>query len=139
MKPLIVSEEDAQDLGQREHELPVRQPQQELLVHVLAQQEGALLGAGGTEVEDAAAEGAEVLQAAVGVGTVDSCDTPAVVTATQKALHRLGDPLEAELSESLGELSVIAGDQLGEVGTEKPLEGARSPLAAGAGGRRIQR
>jgi hypothetical protein len=36
VESLVVSEEDAQDLGQREHELPVRQPKQELLVHVLA-------------------------------------------------------------------------------------------------------
>jgi hypothetical protein len=35
---LSCRKEDAQDLGQREHELPVRQPQQELLVHVLAAQ-----------------------------------------------------------------------------------------------------
>ena len=37
VKPLVVAEEEAQDLGQREHELPVGQPQQEPLVHVLAQ------------------------------------------------------------------------------------------------------
>jgi hypothetical protein len=51
VKPLVVSEENAQDLGQvgaaarprGEDELPVRQPQQELLVHVLAQKQGALL------------------------------------------------------------------------------------------------
>ena len=40
VKPLVVSEEDAEDLGQREHELLVRQPPPQLLVHVLAQQEG---------------------------------------------------------------------------------------------------
>ena len=38
----------------------------------------------------------------------------------------------------LSELSLVAGDELGEVGTEEPLEGADSPLAVGAGGRRIQ-
>ena len=43
VKPLVVAEEDAEDLGQGEDELPVRQPQQELLVHVLAQKQGALL------------------------------------------------------------------------------------------------
>jgi hypothetical protein len=41
VKPLVVSEEDAEDLGQGEDELPVGQPQ--LLVHVLAQKQGALL------------------------------------------------------------------------------------------------
>jgi hypothetical protein len=82
VKPLAVSEEDAEDLGQvgavarprGEDELPVRQPQQELLVHVLAQKQGALLRTGGTKsvrwpdqgMEDAAAEGPKVLQWAVG-------------------------------------------------------------------------
>ena len=89
-------------------------------------------------MEDAAAEGPEVLQSAVGVGALDPGDTPAVVAAAQKALHCLGDPLQAELSESLGELSLVAGDELGEVGAEQPLERADSPLAVGAGGRRIQ-
>jgi hypothetical protein len=83
-------------------------------------------------VEEAAAEGPEVFGSAVGVGALDSGDAPAIVAAAQKALHRLGDPLEAELPESLGEISLIAGDQLGEVGTEEPLEGACSPLAVGA-------
>ena len=46
--------------------------------------------------------------------------------------------LKAELAEPLGELRLIAGDELGEVGTEELLEGARSPLAVGAGGRCIQ-
>ena len=80
----------------------------------------------------------EILGSAVGVGALDSGDTPAVVTAAHKAIHRIGDPLQPELPEALGELSLIAGDELGEVGTEKPLEGARSPLAVAAGGRRIQ-
>ena len=43
VKPLVVAEEDAQDLGNGEDELTVGQPQQELLVHVLAQQEGPIL------------------------------------------------------------------------------------------------
>jgi len=89
-------------------------------------------------VEDAATEGPEVRGSAIGVGAADAGHALVIVAAVQKALHRLGDPLEAELPESLGELSLIAGDELGEVGTEEPLEGARSPLAVGAEGRRIQ-
>ena len=57
VQPLVVAEEDAQHLGKREdepqggplHRLAVRQPQQELLVDVLAEQQGALLGARGTQ------------------------------------------------------------------------------------------
>ena len=61
-KALVVPKKDAKDLGKGENELTVRQSQQQLLVHVLAQQEGPLLGAGGTQVEDAAAEGAGVFR-----------------------------------------------------------------------------
>jgi hypothetical protein len=43
MKPAVVAEEHAEHLGDGEDELAVGQPQQELLVHVLAQQEGPLL------------------------------------------------------------------------------------------------
>jgi hypothetical protein len=86
-------------------------------------------------VEDAATERPEVLQLAVWVGALNPGSTPAVVAA---ALHCLGDPLQPELFESLGELSLITGDELGEVGAEQPPQRADSPLVAGAGGRRNQ-
>jgi len=89
-------------------------------------------------VEDAATERPEVLQSAVWVGALNPGNTPAVVAAAQKALHCLGDPLQPEPSESLGELSLITGDELGEVGAEQPLQRADSPLVVGAGGRRNQ-
>ena len=88
-------------------------------------------------VEDAATERPEVLQSAVWVGALNPGNTPSVV-ATQKALHCLGDPLQAELSEALGEVSFIPGVQVGEVGAEKPLERTCAPLAVDAGWRRIQ-
>jgi hypothetical protein len=40
VKPLVVTKECTEHLGNGEGELVVRQPQQELLVHVLTQQEG---------------------------------------------------------------------------------------------------
>ena len=60
----------------------VREPQQELLVHVLAEQEGPLLGAGGAEalrrpalgVQDLARKGPEVLGLASGIGALDPGD-----------------------------------------------------------------
>jgi hypothetical protein len=57
MKPPVVAEEYAEHLGQGEHELLVRQPQQELLVHVLAKKKRPFLGARGAEMEDPATEG----------------------------------------------------------------------------------
>jgi hypothetical protein len=154
VQPLVVAEEDAQHLGKREdeplggllHRLSMRQPQQELLVHVLAQKQGALLRTGRAEavqwpaqgMEHAAAERAKVLQSAIRVCTLDSGDAPAIVTAGQEALNRLADPLETELPELLGELGLVAGEEFGEVSAEEPLERACSPLAVGARGRRIQ-
>ena len=55
-------------------------------------------------MEDAATEGPEVFGSAVRVGALDSGDALGVIAAAQKALHRLGDPREAELAEPLGEL-----------------------------------
>jgi hypothetical protein len=43
VKPLVMTKECTEHLGNGEDELAVGQPQQELLVHVLAQQEGPLL------------------------------------------------------------------------------------------------
>ena len=62
VQPLVVAEEDAQDLGQGEDELPVRQSEQKPLVHVLAQEQRPLLRARGAEMEDGATEGPEVLR-----------------------------------------------------------------------------
>ena len=76
--------------------------------------------------------------AALGVGALDSGDASAVVPTGQEPLHRLRDPLKAELPSPLGELILVAGDELREVGTEEPLEGTHSPLPVGPGGRRIQ-
>jgi hypothetical protein len=89
-------------------------------------------------VENAAAEGPEVLQSALGIRALDSGDTTAVVTAGEEPLYRIGDPLEAELAEPLGELGLVAGGELREVRTEEPLERAHSPLVVGAGGRRTK-
>ena len=78
-------------------------------------------------MEDAATEGPEVFGSAVRVGTLDSGDAPVVVAAAQKALHRLGDPREAELAEPLGELSLVANAKLGEVGAEQSLQRVDTP------------
>ena len=49
-------------------------------------------------------KGRKYSHSAVRVGTLDSGDALGVIAAAQKALHRLGDPREAELAEPLGEL-----------------------------------
>jgi len=43
---------------------------------------------------------------------------PPVVPTAQEALDGLADALEAEHAESLGELGIVAGDELGEVNAE---------------------
>ena len=52
----VMAEEHAQHLGECKDHLPVGKTQQETLVHVLAEQQGALLRAGRTQMEDLAAE-----------------------------------------------------------------------------------
>lgn len=66
---LVVAQEHAQRLGQREDELAVGQGEKQLLVEVLGEQEGAFLATGGAEagrwpaqgMEPSAGEGAGVL------------------------------------------------------------------------------
>ena len=61
LEPAIVTEEELQRLGEREHGLCVGQPQQRLLADVLGGEQGAFLG-GGADVEDSAAEGTGALE-----------------------------------------------------------------------------
>jgi len=131
-QPPVVPEIRPQEFRDREDEPPLRQPQEELLVHVLSQKQGALLGAGRAEVEGLAAERKKVFRPAVGVTALDASDTLAIVAAGEEPLHRPADPLEAELPALFGELGLVAGEELGEVGTEEPLDRAFPPLAVGA-------
>jgi hypothetical protein len=70
MNPAVVAEEDAEHLGNGEDELAVGQPQQKLLVHVLAKQKGPFLRARGAEMEDLTTEGAKVLASASRIGAL---------------------------------------------------------------------
>ena len=117
-----MAEEHAEHLGNGEDELAVGQPQQKLLVHVLAKQKGPFLRARGAEsvrlpdlgVEDLTTEGAEVLDPTAGISALDPGDPLGVVPAFQEAAHRLGDPLQAELSQTLGEVSLLARTEVGK-------------------------
>jgi hypothetical protein len=79
-------------------------------------------------------KGRKYSHSAVRVGTLDSGDALGVIAAAQKALHRLGDPREAELAEPLGELSLAPNAKLGEVGSEQSLQRVDTPLPVGAQG-----
>jgi len=72
-------------------------------------------------MENLAAERAEVLVLTFGVGTLDPCDAPGVVTADQEAFHGFCDALLTVLAESYGELSIVASKQLGKKGSKEPL------------------
>jgi len=138
MKPGVVAKEHAEHLGNGEDELAMGQPQQKLLVHVLAKQKGPFLRSRGAEVEDLTTEGAQVLDPTAGIRALDPGDALGVVPAFQEAAHRLGDPLQAELSLTLGEVSPIARTELREVRAEQTLQGADSSLAVIPWGCRIQ-
>ena len=90
-----MAEEDAQHLGEREDHLPVGEAKQEPLVHVLAEEQRAFLGAGRTQMEDLAAEGSEVVCFASRIGALDPREALRVVPAIQEALHGLRDTLPA--------------------------------------------
>ena len=81
IQPPVVPEIGTQNARQREHELPMGQAQQEPLVHVLGEQRGSLLRAGGAEAEGFAAEGRKVFRPAVGIAALNAGDTLGVVPA----------------------------------------------------------
>jgi hypothetical protein len=66
-----VAEEDAQRLGDGEDELAVREVEKEVLVEVVSEQEGALLGAGRAEVESFARKRSEIFTTGGTVQVVD--------------------------------------------------------------------
>ena len=90
-------------------------------------------------MENGATEGAEVLRPTAWVRASDTGDAPAIVATGEEPLHGLRDPLKAELPEAFGELGIVTSDELGEVISEEPLEGARASLAVGPRRGRIQR
>jgi hypothetical protein len=92
----VVAEEDAQYLGEREDHLPVGESKQEPLVHILAEQQGALLGAGRTQMEDLAAEGSKAVRFTFRIGALNPRDSLRVVPAVQQASHGLRDALPAK-------------------------------------------
>ncbi len=135
VKPAVVTEEHPQHLGHGEDELPMRQ---QLLIHVLAEQEGPFLGAGGTEVEYLAGEGSKVFGPASRVGAMDARDPLGVVAALKKPLHSLGEPIQAEPSHTPGVVRLVSCREARKVGTEQTLERAGAPLPVCSGWRRIQ-
>jgi len=80
-----VTKKAAQHLGEGKDHLPVRQSQQQPLVHALSEQQGAFLGTGRAEVENLAAEGTEVIDlvASGELGEVGA----------EQPLQRVGAPL----------------------------------------------
>ena len=113
----------SQELWEGEDELPVRQCQQEPLVHVLREQEGPFLGTGRAEIERLAGERPEVFMLAVGIGALDACDALIVVAAENDLLHHFRHALDAETPVDHGMLGfVLIGDAL-KMLLEQTLEG----------------
>ena len=102
----VVTEKAAQHLGEGKDHLPVRQLQQQPLVHVLSEQQGAFLGTGRTEVENLAAEG-------------------------KYSARQL---LQTGAAQSARVIDLVASGELGEVGAEQPLQRVGAPLPVGAWG-----
>lgn len=146
VETVLVAEEVPQDPGEAraaarpvgEDGLAAGQAEEEPLVGVRAEEQGALLRAGRNYVGDREGNGAEEPGRAVRVRAPDSGDALRVVSTVQEALHGLRDALPAEAAQPRGELRLVACEELGEVGAEQPLKRASSPLAVGARGLRIQ-
>jgi hypothetical protein len=88
-----VAEEATQDLRESEDHLAVRKAQQQMLVQVLSEQQGAFLGIRRAQVEHLAAERTEELGPAIRVGAADAGHALGIVAALEKALDGFGDPL----------------------------------------------
>jgi hypothetical protein len=108
-----VTEVDSQRLGNGEDELAVRDVEQQLLVEVFGEQEGAFLRAGGAKIEALTAEGTEILVTAFRIHALDAGDAPGVIPAGFEPRHHAGDPFQAEPAVVLGvELVVVVGEGL---------------------------
>ena len=103
--------------------LPMRQGQQEPLIHVLREQEGPFLGTGRAEIERLAGERPEAFMLAVGIGALDACDALSIVAAENELLHHLGDALEAETPIDDRVFGFVLVRQALEMPLEQTLEG----------------
>jgi len=122
---LIVAEKDPQGLGDREDELPVRELEEEMLVEVFGEQEGAFLGAGRAEIEPFAGKGTKVFETAFGIRALKAGDAFGVVAAGFEPRHHAGDPLQAEPSVVLGVEGVVGEGEILEVIVEDVSERIR--------------
>jgi len=138
-QPPVVPEIWTQTARDREDELPVGQGQQEPLVHVLGEQQGPFLRAGGIEVEGLAAEGTEVFRSTAGIGALNAGYTLGVVPAQDELVYYLADALDAESTVNAGVLAfVLFGDTL-KMALEQKLKGvdpARTVHCRAEGGKR---
>jgi hypothetical protein len=83
-------------------------------------------------VEDLAAEGAEILGSAIGVGAANAGDAFKIVAAVNKAFDGLDDALQARASQPVGVFDLKVGGKLGEVAAEQPMQRAGASLPVGA-------
>jgi hypothetical protein len=96
----VVSQEAAQNPGDRPDELSMGQAQKQIVAEVLPRQQGALLSAWGQKEKILAGEGSENVVAAV--RAVNSGDTLAPIAAKAECGCFAGDEGEAEPAESAG-------------------------------------
>jgi hypothetical protein len=132
---LIVAEKDPEGFRDGEdepkggplHRLAVREFEQELLVKVFGEQEGAFHGAGGAEVEAFTGEGAKVFESAFWIRALDAGDALGVIAAGFESLYDAGDPFQTEPAVVLGVEGVVGKGELLEVVVEDVREDGRPP------------
>jgi len=85
-------------------------------------------------MEDPATEGPEVLGPRARIGTPNPGDPLGIVTALEESLNGPSDARQAGTAQSACIVGIIAGRKLVEMGAEKPLQGADTPLPVGTRG-----
>jgi hypothetical protein len=118
-----MTEIGSQELWESEDELPVRQGQQEPVLHVLREQEGSFLGAGRAEIEPLTGEWPEVFELAVGIGALDTGDTLGIVAAEDELFYYFRDSLDAEAAVDAGKLRFILASEALKMFLEQKLDG----------------
>jgi len=123
-----VAEERAQRLGHGEHELSMRQAEEDLVGEMLGKEDRPLPAAGRAEIEPLAGERTKVIVSTLGVRATDTRDALKIVAAGAKPLAELLDTVKPVLAVGSGVLLIVLCAEVVKVPLEYGME-----LVAAAG------
>ena len=126
-QPPIVAEERSKSLWHREHELAMRDIQENLIREVLGEQQRPLLAARWAQVETLAAERPEIVVSTRGIGTPDASHSEPVVPAGLEAFADVADAFKTEHAVLGGVPFVVDVAELVEMALEDRMELIAAP------------